>query len=298
MRALVLSALLLAGLASKAPAQLAFGPITIENNVNGVPITVGATSWITVKSVDNDIMVDARIFADLIDLQKKFLNVGSTFKFSENNCATRGVDNPNPIVSLKKSSLWPRGDHLVMSVRGHVDIWSCVAGPPKSEIQWQKKKVGFIKIKVPVVYTRTNLKANKDGTHPFNASLPIYLVKKDSATVALEIAEPNVKLEDQDVIVKNAILKLANADISQTAYNALQSAIDPAKLKEVLPIELQKLSMSVVSARFRDDGGHAVAEINLAARVPRNAITQLLQQIAASPENRIERADPVLYSLR
>lgn len=68
----------------------------------------------------------------------------------------------------------------------------------------------------------------------------------------------------------NANLKIAKVNISQKAHNALQSAIDLAKLKEILPDELQKLNMNVVSARFRNVGGHAIAEINLAARVSGN----------------------------
>ncbi len=298
MRAFVLSALLLAGLGSHASAQLAVGPVAIENNINGVPITVSATAWITASSVDDELVVDARIFADLIDLQKKFASVTDTFRFPTNNCANRGPDNPNPIVSLKKSSLWPRGDQLVMYVRGHAEIWSCVAGPAKTEIQWQKKKIGFVNLKVPVIYTRTSLKTNKNGTQPFNASLPMRLVQRDNTAVALEIAEPNVKLEGPDAIAKNAIVKVANTDISQKAYNALQSAVDPVKLTAILPPEVQKLNLSVVSARFRDDGGHAVAEINLAARASGDAKTPLAQLIPASPENRTEKAEPVQYTLR
>jgi hypothetical protein len=57
-------------------------------------------------------------------------------------------------------------------------------------------------------------------------------------------------------------------DINQKALGALQSAIDPAKLKEALPKEYQKLNMTVVSTRFRNYGGHAIAEINLAAATP------------------------------
>jgi hypothetical protein len=49
------------------------------------------------------------------------------------------------------------------------------------------------------------------------------------------------------------------------SLSALQRAIDPVKLKTALPKELQKLNMSVQSARFRDYGGHAIAEINLEA---------------------------------
>jgi hypothetical protein len=230
-------------------------------------------------------MVSARIFADLIDLQKKFSNVVSTFKLPADNCANRGVDNQSPVVSLKSGSLWPRDDQLIMSIRGQIDIWSCIAGPAKSEIRWQKKKIAFMKMKVPLIHTWTNVVKNKNSTQPFHGSLPIHLVEKDSATVALRIAKPYIILEGQEVFVTNANLKLATVDINQKAYNALQSAIDPAKLKEVLPKELQKLNMTVASARFRDHGGHAIAEINLAVRVPGNSITQLVQQIAASPAN-------------
>jgi hypothetical protein len=283
MRALCLGALLLAGLASQATAQLAVGPIAITNNVNGVPITVSATSWITVNSADNEITVSARIFADLVDLQKKFSSVVGTFKLPANSCANRSADNTSPVVALKSSSLWPRGDQLVMFIRGHVDTWSCVDLPGKSEIQWQKKKIGFINMKVPVFRTWANVKKNKDNTQPFDASLPIELVKKDDATVALEVVKPDVKSAGRFAFVTNAILKLANVDMNKKAASALQSAIDPAKLKAALPKALQKLNMSVVSARFRDHGGHAIAEINLAAKIPVDSTTEEIQQIAASP---------------
>jgi hypothetical protein len=56
--------------------------------------------------------------------------------------------------------------------------------------------------------------------------------------------------------------------------------------------------MTIVSARFRDHGGHAVAEINLAARVNGESIPQLLQQITASTADRLEKANSKVYSLR
>lgn len=298
MRTVFLGALLLAGLVSPATAQIAVGPVAIQNNVNGVPITVSATSWITVNSDGNELMVDARIFADFIDLQKKFSSVLGTFKHPADNCANRGADNQSPVVSLKSGSLWPRDDRLVMSIRGQIDIWSCVAGPLQSEIRWQKKKIAFIKLSVPLLHTWANLIRNKDGTQLFHGSLPIYLVEKGDAAVALKVAEPDIVLERQEVSVTNASLKLAKLELSQKASNALQSAIDPAKLKEALPTELQKLNMAVVSARFRDQGGHAVAEINLAARASGESIPQLLQQVAAGRANQVGKPDSILYSLR
>jgi hypothetical protein len=72
------------------------------------------------------------------------------------------------------------------------------------------------------------------------------------------------------------------ADMSKKVSKTLQSAIDLTKLKDALPKELQKLNMTVVSARFRDRGGHAIAEVNLVGKASGNTTASLLQQIAAS----------------
>ena len=88
MKALHLGALLAVCVVSSATAQTAVGPVAITNTVNGVPVTVNATSWITVNSSGNELTVQARIFADLIDLQKKFASILDAFKPSGNNCAT------------------------------------------------------------------------------------------------------------------------------------------------------------------------------------------------------------------
>jgi hypothetical protein len=268
MRALIWAALLAAGIATEASAQVAFGPIAITNNVNGIPITVSATSWITVNSSDSERPVDARIFADLIDLQRKFPKLLETLGLSTANCDKRHADGRNPVVSLKSGSLWPVDDQLMMSVQGHVDVWSCRARPAKSEVAWRRKKIGFIKLKLPVLHTvRSMTKKKMDGTQQFRGNLPIQLVKKDGANVALKVAQPEIKLEGQDMIT-NANLDHAKLDINQKAYAALRSAINVAKLKTILPKEYQKLT--VVSTRFRSYGGHAIAEINLVAAATPN----------------------------
>ena len=177
MRALYFGVLVLAGLVSQATAQQSFGPITVKNDINGVPIAVSATSWITVKSDADENLAEARIriFADLIDLQRKFSKAVATIKPSVNDCANRGVDNLSPIVSLKSGSLWPRHDQLVMSIRGDIDIWSCIDEPRKSIIVWRKKKIGFINIKLPALHSTTKVRKNKDGTQPFRGSLLVNL---------------------------------------------------------------------------------------------------------------------------
>jgi hypothetical protein len=51
MRALLLGTMLAIGLIPGATAQLAVGPVPIMSSINGIPITVSVTSWITVNSV-------------------------------------------------------------------------------------------------------------------------------------------------------------------------------------------------------------------------------------------------------
>lgn len=264
MKVFFAAALLSAVSVSGASAQGAIGPITMTNHVNGVPITVSAMSWITVNSVDSERTVDARIFVDLVDLQRKFAAVIDRFGVSPADCTKRDADNRSPAVSLTSGSLLPIDDRLIMSVRGQVDLWSCKARPAKSAIVWKKKKIGFLNIKLPERHTvKAAMTKTKDGTQSFRGNLPIQLVQKDSANVGLRISESEIRLEGQDVPVSHANLGRAKLDLNQKVHAALQSAINFVKLKAMLPKELQK--STVVSTRFRSQGGRAIAEINLAA---------------------------------
>lgn len=280
MRALLLGTLLAIGLIPGATAQLAVGPVPITSSINGIPITVSVTSWITVNSVGDETTVDARIFADLIDLQKKFSDVVDSFKRSARNC-NRSADGQNPVVSFKSGSLWPRNDQLIMFVRGDIDIWSCSVGPPQSAIRWEKTKVSFLTLKLPVRRTWRNVKRNMDGTQPFHGTLLVSLAEKDGANVALRNTEPNLRLDGEPTFATNANLSLAKTDMNDKVSKTLRSAIDLTKLKDVLPKELQKFNMTVNSARFRDRGGHAIAEINLVGKASSTTTTSLLQQIDA-----------------
>ena len=278
MRALLLGTLLVIGLISRATAQLAVGPVPIVSSINGIPITVSVTSWTKVNAVGDEITVDARIFADLIDLQKKFSDVVASFRRSAGNC-NRSADGQNPVVSFKSASLWPRNDQLIMFVRGDIDIWSCTVGPRQSAIRWEKKNISFLTLKLPVQRTWRNVKKNMDGTQPFHGTLLVSLAE-NGANVALRNTEPDIRLAGEP-LATNANLNLAKADMNEKVSKTLQSAIDLTKLKGVLPKELQKLNMTINSARFRDLGGHAIVEINLAGKASGIATTSLLQQIDA-----------------
>lgn len=285
MRAFVLGVLFLGGFMPNAMAQLAYGPTVIKTEVNGVPITLSATSRITINAVGDKLTVDARILADLVDLQKNFTSVVDTFEPPADQCANRGGAGKSPIVAFKSGSLWPRGDQVVMFMRGHIDVWSCRLGRRHSTIRWRKKKIAFLKLKIPQIHVWRRLIKKRDGAQPFRGSLPVYLVKKKNEKIALEAATPAIKLGGQEALLTHATLRSAKAEINRTVANALQHAIDPATLKDALPTELQKLDLGVVSARFRSLGGHVLAEVNLGGCVAGQSRTQLLQLVAARSAN-------------
>jgi hypothetical protein len=109
----------------------------------------------------------------------------------------------------------------------------------------------------------------------------VSLAEKDGANVALRNTEPNLRLDGEPTFATNANLSLAKTDMNEKVSKTLRSAIDLTKLKDVLPKELQKFNMTISSARFRDRGGHAIAEINLVGKASSLTTTSLLQQIGA-----------------
>jgi hypothetical protein len=266
-------------LAHQASAQLALGPIPYQQNVNGVNVTVNVTSLITVQTNPGSLLVTAKVNGDLFDLQQKIGAIVDRFNLPTGNCDNKGIGKINPVVSITSKSLAAEGEQAVFAIGGHIDVWTCVDGPPNSEVQWQMKKIGPIKTKVPVIHTWPSVIKNKDATQPFDATIPVSFVKQSDTTVALQLGQPNIKLSGQYAFITDGILKIANIDINQKAVSALQGAIDPNKLKATLPTELQKLNMAVQSAHFVDDGGHLVAELNLSSNVSAAAITNLLKQI-------------------
>ena len=285
MRAFVLGVLFLGGLISNAAAQLVYGPVAIKTEVNGVPITVSATSRVTINAAGDKLTVDARILADLVDLQKNFARIVGTFAPPANQCTNRRGTKKSPVVAFKSGSLWPRGDQIVISLHGHIDVWSCSAGRQKSALRWRKKKIAFIRMSIPQIHTWRNVIKKKDGTQPFRGRLPIYLVETKNARIALKPAELVIKLDGPEAILTQATLRSAKANINRTAADALEHALDPTKLRDALPAALRKLNMAVVSARFRGLGGHAIAEINLGASLSGKSRTQLLQTIASRSSN-------------
>jgi len=274
---------LVAALSQPVSAQLAVGPVPYQQSVDGVPVTVNVLSLITVQAMPDSLAVTAKVEGDLFDLQQKIGAIGDTFNWPNNNCANSGADDrPNLVVSVTSKSLTAQGDQAMLVLGGQVDAWTCMA-KAKSEVQWQMKKVGPVKTKLPVTHSWTNYVRSKITSEPFQASIPFNLVKQGDKSIAVQLGQPIVKPEGEYVSVTNGVLKIVNVDITQKAANAFQRALDPAKLKTTIPSELEKLNMTVQSADFKDDGGHLVAEVVLTSNVPWGDVANALKQIQSPP---------------
>jgi hypothetical protein len=232
------------------PGEVQIGPVEYQQNVNGVPVNVTATTFVKVESKDNKIQLNARVVGDFIDLQRKEL-------------------------AFKNGS-------AMFTIGGSVVMWQCLENPvPNSRVDWEIRDVGFgIKTKVPVVRTWPG-KSHKTVlvTQPFNAEQPVTLFKSDDHSVGLQFSKPDIELTGQFAFITKGVFKIANVDINEKAYDALRKAIDPTRLRLTIPDELSKFNPIVVSARFTDNGGHLVAEIRLAAEVPPAVMTDLIKEL-------------------
>jgi hypothetical protein len=285
MRTFFLTAFLLVGLIQNAASQHASGPVAIKSVVNGVPITMHATSRLTVKSAGDHVVVNAIILADLIDLQRNFSRVVDTLAPPANPCANRRSNNESPIAIVKSGSLWPRDDHLVVFMRGHIDTWSCVPKGKKTAVRWKEKKIAFVEIKVPEIVTWNNVARKKVASQRFHGSLDISFSEKDGAAIALKADRLRMTLGGDERLVTDDNLNSATSKMAQEIDRTLRNVIEVGKLKQALPAELRELPITVVSTRFRKFGGHAIAEIGLEARTRESSKTQQLQQLIAQLSN-------------
>ncbi|MBY0561974.1 hypothetical protein [Hyphomicrobium sp.] len=262
--------------------EVAIGPVEYTQDVNGVPVTISATSFVKLVTTDSKLSLHVRVLGDLIDLQKKIGAIVDTFNLPSNNCGSYSPN--NPVVSIPRKELKPTADGAVFSIGGSVTMWQCVQNPvPNSKLDWEIRNVGFgIKTKVPVVRTwpgnpiKTIL-----VTQPFDADLPVYLVKNNEHAVGVQFSKPDIELKGNLAFITKGVLKIAGININDKAYDALQKAIDPQKLSLAIPEEVMKYNPIIESARLFDSGGHLTAEISMSALVPADTINALIKELMA-----------------
>jgi hypothetical protein len=262
------------------PDDLLIGPVSYQQDVNGVPVTLTARTYFKIQTIDNKIYLKAQVIGDLGDLQKKIGTIVDTFKLPQDNCGSYSGN--NPVVSIPRKELLFKDGAALFSISGSVEMWDCRENPvPNSKVEWSVENIGLgIKTKVPKVITWPgNPIKNKLVTQPFDANLPVNLVRANETTVALSIGRPDIELKGQYVSITKGILSIAGIDINQKAADALNKAIDPEKLKLAIPSEFQEYNPNIDSARFIDDAGQLAAEMNMSALIPAEKVTALIKDL-------------------
>jgi hypothetical protein len=269
------------------PDDLLVGPISYQQDVNGVPVTLTARTYFKIQTIDNKIYLKAQIIGDLGDLQHKIGAIVDTFRLPQDNCGSYSAN--NPVVSIPRKDLAFKNNAAVFSISGSVAMWDCRENPvPNTKVDWVIENVGLgIKTKVPKVVTWPGSPIkNKLVTQPFDADLPVNLVRVNGTTVALSVGRPDIELKGQYVSITKGVLSIPGIDVNQKAADALTKAIDPEKLKLAIPSEFQEYNPSIDSARFIDDAGQLAAEINMSALIPAEKVTAIIKDLIDKRTNK------------
>lgn len=258
--------------------ELLVGPITVQQNLSGVPLTSRVVSFLSAEAAEEGVEIRLRSIADLSDLQAKFGRLVDTLPLPSDNCKRFAVD--NLVVRIWGKKLQALADGAEVELAGEVDVWTCVKNPvPCSKVEWKVEDVGLgIKTKVPVVTTwdcNPPIKT-RNLRQPFTARLPLQLTVPDSQSIGLKILQPTVDLEGSQARITDGILEIAGIDLSRLLQRQLDRAVDEAIFRPSIPEEIRRLEPSIISASLFDNGGTLAASVEMKARAGGSALSDLL----------------------
>ncbi len=179
------------------------GPVSYQQNINGILINITAKSYLLAETSGNNIRLKIRVIGDLFDLQRKIGQVVDTFPLPKENCAHYSAN--NPVVSLPTKELSFKEGSAIFRLGGSVTVWQCLENPvPNSKVVWEIHNVGLgIKTKVPVVKAWPgNPIKTIIVTQPFDVTLPVSLIKVDDRTIGLRLSRPDIELKGQYAFIK------------------------------------------------------------------------------------------------
>lgn len=199
---------------------------TLTTPIAGVPVAIPYT----VRSVLAGSTVKFCVLGKLANLQQKIGAIVDTFHLPTDNCAHYSLN--NPVVSLSSVTLTYVNGKASLNLSGKVVLWGCAKNPiPNSKVEWQIKKIGPIKTKVPVVVTwPADPIKTVIGTQPFTAHLLFSPVIVDLTHVGLKLDSAQIDLQGQYAYITNGVLYIAGIDINTLAYNALKNIVGTAQI--------------------------------------------------------------------
>lgn len=272
-----------ANTASNAPPKLDLGPYVRNTNLAGINIRVNTTATLesAVREEGTDLMLTLR--ADFHDLQVKFGQIVDTIPLRRDNCASYKPD--NFVFSLSQRILTVSGDTAAAHIEGQVVVWTCLQNPiPNSRLDWEIRRIGPIRTKVPVVRTwpgnpiKTILL-----TQPFEVTLPIVLARQDDRSAQVEFGAIDVRLGGQYAAVTEAILKILKIDLGQKLQQKLADLNKTATLSYQLPQEFGRFGVKLISANLLSEMGVLIAEFKASTHIARGDFPIFTQIITQPP---------------
>ncbi|QYE37012.1 hypothetical protein KZX46_21095 (plasmid) [Polymorphobacter sp. PAMC 29334] len=265
---------------SPGPHEVQVGPVDVPQVIQTIPVVIKATSFMAVDTSPTGLTVQARMFANLGDLQAKIGSIVDTFPLPRDNC--RSFSSNNPVVTIDTKSLGLSGNSLIFTVSGSVVVWDCRENPiPNSKLEWKNDGPFGLSIPHVVTWPGSPIK-NKLLSQPISASIPITLSPLSDRSIKVTLGQPDVKLGGQPYLaaIRDMLLGLFKVSINNLASDAIKSAVDPAKLQATLPSDFDRLNPKITKASFIDVNGSPGAEIDADATIVAANLTDILKAIA------------------
>jgi hypothetical protein len=245
-----------------------------ERTFKEIPLSLNVHSTITVQNTADSLIAIAKIEVDLYDVQQKIGAIVDKYVSPTDECGNTGIIKPNVILSSTPTkSLTVQGDHGILSLAGDLKIISCTCKPYPAFL-WSR--FGYFRT------SSTSPAKRQFGPYPFNATFRFKLVKKNNTTIALQLAQPAVELNDPGAL---RFLRFASyvttVDINRMAADKVQPAID--SLNEILAtmfaeVRKHSVEISLDSARFMNKDGHLTVAVNLNTAISPLTIGDLVRQ--------------------
>ena len=197
--------------------EIFLGPYDAIETVAGIPVALRASAFLKIHRVGGEARIDARVVADLTDLQRRIGALIDSLPLPRDNCARFAVD--NLVVKLARSSLRIAGNVATLEVTGRVEIWTCLEIP----------------------FFGSPLKTHTLPPQSFEALIPVRLRETgDRRGVELHFERPSLNLRSDFGRIVEGVLSIAGVDISTEAHRWLEQTVGrdwlPMALPERFPI--------------------------------------------------------------
>lgn len=269
--------------------ETVIGPVTVPVQYKGVTLDPNVMSYFNISSKPDGIYLNARIEADLSNLQNNFGSVMDRVPLPSDNCASKGIK--NLVVRLPSRSLAAQGDAALIKLSGEAVSWTCLDNPIP-QTYWDPNgcsgDTGFLghihySFGCPKFRPGNPIKTI-NATQPFDFSVPVTIVSTDGKSITLVVGNPNVTLGGQFAFITNGILHIANIDLNAEAKSAIESAVNPAVLTATIPAEYAELNPAINSVHFGVKDGNLAVFIEMSARIPPKKLNDMILGMMKKPK--------------